>query len=513
MAGKKFVKVSGLSEALENIVISAGTASLKASAIGDIIDGNSILFIQATAADSSLGVASGSKWIFAKGMLFNAQNAQFEKLANYEKAASVSEIAATDTVVSAFGKVQKAIDELGSDIHDLTTANTQAHNALQDAIDELNATAVKSIIVGQGLDVSPAAGTGNTLTISHEDSSASASAGTSVGDGTHVAQVAIDSMGHVTAITAVELTHKTISENPTAKPTSVTAETSSASSTVSAVTSVNVDEFGHVISVDGIKLGTAANRGVASAITSGSENLATSKAVYEHVQEAVADLAGAMHFIGATSDENVFDGSNAQTITVGGESYEAKAGDVVVKGDKEFVWTKSGAWAELGDITPDVVVNSIEGLTGAIDLAGSDGITVATGANNTITIGVAAETYDNFGAAASAKTAVEGTSSDTSAATTVAGAKAYAKDYVDAETLKSISATGDSYVSASASTKANNAQEITVATHIQAVEDADATHMGLAEASDVKSYVDGKVTGTFSPITSAESDWGEFPAA
>lgn len=578
MAGKKFVKVTGLGAVLENIVISAGTASLKSSATGNVVDENSILFIAATAEDSFHGVVAGSKWIFAKGMLFNAQNAQFEKLANFAKATGEDfDITASDTVVSAFGKIQAKVEAIDADIAALEEDNATAHTAIRESIAELSGKAVTSIAVGDGLDIAPEAGTGNSLTISHENSAAAASAGTSVGDGTHVAQVAIDARGHITAITSVEMTHKTISENPTAKPTSVTAETSSASSTVSAVTAVNVDQFGHVISVDGIKLGTAANRGVASEITSGSENLATSKAVYEHVKDAVADLEGAMHFIGTTTTP-LEDGGTTKPTDLYTGSTTMKAGDIVIYGDKEFVWTKAGAWEELGDITTDVVIDSINSLTGNISVTGTDGVTISTGntaENGTLTIGIAANTYDAYGAASTAKSevigqsgdasgastiygakayadkvaadaqaaaissaktytdgvkeALEGESTDTSASTTINGAKAYAKDYADSlapnyatsaqgqtadSALQSISATGSGFVSASASAKANNAQEVSVSLTMQAVATADstdATKQGLAEASDVKTYVDGKVTGTFSPIGSAESDWGEYP--
>lgn len=573
MAGKKFVKVTGLNAVLDNIEISAGTASLKTNLTGNVVDDNSILFIAATAEDSSLGVVAGSKWIFAKGMLFNAQNAQFEKLANFAKATGENfDITAADTVISAFGKIQAKVEAIDSDITTLDSNNETAHTAIRQSIEELSGKAVTSIAVGDGLDVAPEAGTGNSLTISHENSAASGDAGVAKGDATHVAKVTIDARGHITAIEEVELSHKTEDTGLSSVPSSVTGETTSGTGRVSAITSIEIDQFGHVREVEGIQLGTAANRGVASEITSSSENLATSKAVYAHVQEAVADLAGAMHIIGITTSE-ISDGGT-ETVVVDGETLVPKAGDVVIKGAKEYMWTKSGKWAELGDITPEVVVTALEGLTGAIDLVGADGVTISA-ANSAITIGIAANTYDAHGAASTAKsevigqssdasgastiygakayadqvsadaqdaaissaktytdevhTAINGTDQDTSASTTIAGAKKYAEDYADSlapnyatsaqgqtadSALQSISATGSGFVSASASAKANNAQEVSVSLTMQAVATADstdATKQGLAEASDVKTYVDGKVTGTFSPIGSAESDWGEYP--
>lgn len=574
MAGKKFVKVTGLGAVLENIVISAGTASLKSSATGTVVDDNSILFIAATAEDSSLGVVAGSKWIFAKGMLFNAQNAQFEKLANFAKATGENfDITAADTVISAFGKIQAKVEAIDADITTLDSNNETDHTAIRQSIEELSGKAVTSIAVGDGLDVAPEAGTGNSLTISHENSAASGDAGVAKGDATHVAKVTIDARGHVTAIEEVELSHKTEDTGLSSVPSSVTGETTSGTGRVSAITSIEIDQFGHVREVEGIQLGTAANRGVASEITSSSENLATSKAVYTHVQEAVADLAGAMHIIGITTSE-ISDGGS-ETVVVDGETLVPKAGDVVIKGAKEYMWTKSGKWAELGDITPEVVVTALEGLTGAIDLEGTDGVTISA-ANSAITIGIAANTYDAHGAASTAKSevighsgdasgastiygakayadqvaadaqgaaitsgknytdsvkeALEGTAGESSANTTIEGAKSYAKDYADSlaphyatsaqgqtadSALQSISATGSGFVSATASAKdANKSQEVSVSLTMQPVATADstdATKQGLAEASDVKTYVDGKVTGTFSPIGSAESDWGEFP--
>lgn len=59
--------------------------------------------------------------------------------------------------------------------------------------------------------------------------------------------------------------------------------------------------------------------------------------------------------------------------------------------------------------------------------------------------------------------------------------------------LQSVSAEGDSYVSASFADKASNSQKLTVATTVQAVSSASSTAKGLAEASDVKNYVDNHV--------------------
>ena len=124
--------------------------------------------------------------------------------------------------------------------------------------------------------------------------------------------------------------------------------------------------------------------------------------------------------------------------------------------------------------------------------------------------------YDTHGAAA----AVLGKSTDASTKKTVYGAIALANEkatpsLVDEKitaagnnyatsaqgtkadnALQSVSASGDDYITASAGAKAGNSQTITVSTNVQAVSSASASAKGLAEASDVKNYVDNHVSTT-----------------
>ena len=124
--------------------------------------------------------------------------------------------------------------------------------------------------------------------------------------------------------------------------------------------------------------------------------------------------------------------------------------------------------------------------------------------------------YDTSGAAA----AVLGNPTDTSTEKTVYGAIALANEkatpglvdekitaagtkYATAaqgtkadHALQSVSASGDDYITASAGAKAGNSQTITVSTKVQAVSSASASAKGLAEASDVKNYVDNHVSTT-----------------
>lgn len=62
-------------------------------------------------------------------------------------------------------------------------------------------------------------------------------------------------------------------------------------------------------------------------------------------------VAGGTHFLGVTTTA-ITDGSTTQQITIGEESVTAANGDIVVYGNKEFIWADSDSkWHELGDVT------------------------------------------------------------------------------------------------------------------------------------------------------------------
>lgn len=93
-----------------------------------------------------------------------------------------------------------------------------------------------------------------------------------------------------------------------------------------------VNAFGNATAKDWT--GTVAENGA---------DLPTAGAVYSAIEAAVADLEGAMHFIGLSTTD-----PSTGTVTIDGEVYAGEDGDVVLYGTKEYV--KAGnAWREIGD--------------------------------------------------------------------------------------------------------------------------------------------------------------------
>jgi hypothetical protein len=79
-----------------------------------------------------------------------------------------------------------------------------------------------------------------------------------------------------------------------------------------------------------------------------------------------------MHFKGTTTTA-MSDGLTTAAVTIGGSSYTPNAGDVVLYGDNEFVWSGS-AWLKLGDAGSFKTVQTA--ITNSI--GSSDGTSTAT---------------------------------------------------------------------------------------------------------------------------------------
>lgn len=210
-------------------------------------------------------------------------------------------------------------------------------------------------------------------------------------------------------------------------------------------------------------------------------------------------LDGSMIAVGGTGTHKT---ANLDTTVedIYGKISDAAAGGVLSFGGQSGDITLATAGTDNGDVnlkmTGKALSASIVGLGSAAFTESSE--------------------YDTSGAAA----AVLGKSTDKSTEKTVYGAIALANEkatpglvdekiiaagtkYATAaqgtkadNALQSVSASGDAYITASAGAKADNSQAITVSTKVQAVSSASASAKGLAEAFDVKNYVDTHVSTT-----------------
>lgn len=210
-------------------------------------------------------------------------------------------------------------------------------------------------------------------------------------------------------------------------------------------------------------------------------------------------LDGSMIAVGGTGAHKT---ANLDTTVedIYGKISDAAAGGVLSFGGQSGDITLATAGTENGDVNLKMTGKA---LSASIVGLGSAAFTESSA-------------YDTKGAAA----AVLGKSTDVSTKKTVYGAIALANEkatpslvdekitaagtkYATAvqgtkadNALQSVSASGDDYITASAGAKANNSQAITVSTKVQAVSSASASAKGLAEASDVKNYVDNHVSTT-----------------
>lgn len=210
-------------------------------------------------------------------------------------------------------------------------------------------------------------------------------------------------------------------------------------------------------------------------------------------------LDGSMIAVGGTGAHKT---ANLDTTVedIYGKISDAAAGGVLSFGGQSGDITLATAGTENGDIN---LTMTGKALSASIVGLGSAAFTESSA-------------YDAKGAAA----AVLGKSTDASTKKTVYGAIALANEkatpslvdekitaagtkYATAaqgtkadNALQSVSASGDDYITASAGAKAGNSQTITVSTNVQAVSSASASAKGLAEASDVKNYVDNHVSTT-----------------
>ena len=103
--------------------------------------------------------------------------------------------------------------------------------------------------------------------------------------------------------------------------------------------------------------GTPTVKGIDNTVSNGSSNLITSSAVYAYVQDRLGGLTGAMHFVGHAVYEILPNTHDDPGI----DNYDfpnAKPGDVVLYGTREFVWDGT-QWLLLGDESSYAIAGSI----------------------------------------------------------------------------------------------------------------------------------------------------------
>ena len=126
--------------------------------------------------------------------------------------------------------------------------------------------------------------------------------------------------------------------------------------------------------------GDAVNYNVDTTFSKDSANLATSKAVAAYLENAIAGLTGAMHFIGVV-DKLPENGAN---------------GDIVIVGTAEYVYA-DGEWILIGDEGVYATVAGVEGkyVQKALTIAGIDLNDAITAAELQSALGLGAFAYKN----------------------------------------------------------------------------------------------------------------------
>lgn len=114
---------------------------------------------------------------------------------------------------------------------------------------------------------------------------------------------------------------------------------------------------------------------VAGAKKYADEKVATVATNLSTLERKIGNLSNIMNFLGTTTTA-LSNGSKTSKITIGSKEVTAKAGDVVVNGNKEFVFDGS-QWAEIGDVSAQAAAitnlqNRVTDAEGAISGLQSD---------------------------------------------------------------------------------------------------------------------------------------------
>lgn len=110
----------------------------------------------------------------------------------------------------------------------------------------------------------------------------------------------------------------------------------------------------------------------------------------EYAREQISALSGAMEFLGVTTTQ-ISDGSSTNPIIIAGESVTAKAGDVVIYGSSEYVFSAADSkWHEFGSTGSLKALAFKDSASGSYQPAGSVSKPTFTGTTATISISTTA---------------------------------------------------------------------------------------------------------------------------
>lgn len=136
----------------------------------------------------------------------------------------------------------------------------------------------------------------------------------------------------------------------------------------------------------------------ANGTSKGTYNPTSGAATTINITAADLGLGNAVHFLGQSTTEITEGGT--QKPTIGGMSVTPSAGDVVLYGGKEFIWTTTGVWESFGDegsyalktrtISGGTKSGHTYGLAGGGSLEANRTITLTDATNTAIGQGVAA---------------------------------------------------------------------------------------------------------------------------
>lgn len=103
----------------------------------------------------------------------------------------------------------------------------------------------------------------------------------------------------------------------------------------------------------------------------------------QDIETLTGSLSGALHFLGVTTSD-IADGSETNPIAIDSKNVTAVAGDIAIKGDKEFVFSEiDNKWHEFGDLGSLGALAFKSSATGSFTPAGSVSQPTFTGTKKT----------------------------------------------------------------------------------------------------------------------------------